>query len=329
MLTGDFLFGGDVGRPDLLERAANVDGTMVALAGELFRSLRALRTLPDYLQVWPGHGAGSACGKALGALPSTTLGYERLANWALQIDDEEEFVRAVLAGQPEPPGYFARMKTLNRAGPPPWPDVDALPEVYVPGIRRGLATNVAVIDVRPSAEFATGHIPGALSIPMGDSLATWAGTLIDDRRDILLLADDGARLRAAQRVLALIGLERVVGWAGTTARMTWEAEIGPLSRVRLVAPEAVASEGRTIIDVRRTAEWDEGHVPGARHIYLGDLAARTEDLARDTPIALHCQGSTRASIAASVLPANGFTNVANLTGGYRAWTAAGLPVERG
>lgn len=328
MLTGDFLFVGDVGRPDLLERAANVHGTMTAMARALFRSVRALRDLPDYLQIWPGHGAGSACGKSLGALPSTTLGFERLANWALQIDDDDEFVRAVLAGQPEPPGYFARMKVVNRAGPPAWPEMDSLPELHVPGIRRALGTGVAVIDVRPSVEFAKGHIPGTLSIPMGDSLATWAGTLIEDRRDIVLLADAGARLRAAQRVLALIGLDRVVGWAGTTARMTWEAEVGPLARVRQVSAEMVGNEGRVIIDVRRASEWDEGHVPGARHVYLGELAAITEDLPRDTPIALHCQGSTRASIAASILQAKGFTDVANVSGGYRAWTAAGLPVER-
>lgn len=328
MLTGDFLFVGDVGRPDLLERAARVQGTMESMARDLFRSLQALGELPDYLQIWPGHGAGSACGKALGALPMTTLGFERVANWALQLSDEDEFVHAVLAGQPEPPGYFSRMKMLNRAGPPPWPETDSLPEIHVPGIRRALATDVAVIDVRPSAEFAGGHIPGTLSMPMGDSLATWAGTLVDERRDILLLADDAERLRAAQRVLALIGLDRVAGWAGATARMTWEAEIGPLARVRQVAPEAVAAEGRTVIDVRRASEWQEGHVPGARHFYLGDLAERAQELSLDTPIALHCQGATRASIAASILQAKGFTNVANVRGGYRAWTDAGLPVDR-
>lgn len=328
MLTGDFVFVGDVGRPDLLERAAHLQGTMETMARELFRSLRALGDLPDYLQIWPGHGAGSACGKALGSLPSTTLGFERVANWAFQIDDEDTFIRAVLSGQPEPPGYFARMKTVNRAGPPPWPEMDSLPEIHVPGIHRALSTNVAVIDVRPSAEFAVGHIPGTLSIPMGDSLATWAGTLIDEEREILLLGDDGQRLRDAQRVLALIGLDRVVGWAGRTARMTWETEIGPLARVRQVAPDDIAAEGRTVIDVRRTPEWEEGHVPGARHVYLGDLTAWAKHLPPDTPIALHCQGSTRASIAASLLQAEGFSNVASVSGGYRAWTAAGLPIER-
>jgi len=328
MLTGDFLFVGDVGRPDLLERAAHVEGTMISMARDLFRSLRGLGDLPDYLQIWPGHGAGSACGKALGMLPSTTLGFERVANWAFQIDNEDQFVRGVLAGQPEPPTYFARMKTVNRAGPEPWPEMDSLPEIHVPGVRRALSTGVAVIDVRPSVEFAAGHIPGTLSIPMGDSFATWAGTLVDDQRDILLLADDARRLRGAQRLLALIGLDRVAGWSGETARHTWEVEVGPLERVQQVAPQGVAGQQRTVIDVRRATEWDEGHVPGARHIYLGDLVEETRDLPRNLPIALHCQGATRASIAASLLQKEGFTNVANVVGGYRAWTEAGLPVER-
>jgi hydroxyacylglutathione hydrolase len=177
-------------------------------------------------------------------------------------------------------------------------------------------------------EFAAGHIPGTLSIPMGDSFATWAGTLVDDQRDILLLADDARRLRGAQRLLALIGLDRVAGWSGETARHTWEVEVGPLERVQQVAPQGVAGQQRTVIDVRRATEWDEGHVPGARHIYLGDLVEETRDLPRNLPIALHCQGATRASIAASLLQKEGFTNVANVVGGYRAWTEAGLPVER-
>jgi hydroxyacylglutathione hydrolase len=216
---------------------------------------------------------------------------------------------------------------VNRAGPPAWPEMESRPELHAPGIRRALATGHAVIDVRPSADFATGHIPGALSMPMGDSLATWAGTLIDEGRDIVLLGDDAARLRAAQRVLALIGLDRVVAWAGKSARLTWEAEVGPLSRVRQIAPQAIADEHRIVIDVRRRSEWVEGHMPGARHVYLGDLVAGTDELPHDTPIALHCQGSTRASIAASILQANGFTDVANVSGGYQAWEAAGLPIE--
>src|SRR5689334_20107845 len=152
MATGDFIFAGDVGRPDLLEKAANVHGASEMLAKALFQSLRATRNLPDYLQLWPGHGAGSACGKSLGAMPSTTLGFERVSNWAFQIEDEAEFVAESIAGQPEPPTYFARMKRLNRDGPPPAPWLETLPRVDLPGLERALAGSTAVLDVRSSAD---------------------------------------------------------------------------------------------------------------------------------------------------------------------------------
>ena len=328
IFTGDFIFVGDVGRPDLLERAANQQGTMDALARRLFQSIRATSDLPDYLQIWPGHGAGSACGKSLGAMPSTTLGFERVANWAFQFDDENSFVEEVLSGQPEPPGYFARMKTVNRAGPPPYPTLGALPEMGAQQIQDAFHTGVTVVDVRSSADFAAGHIPGALSIPMGTSLATWAGTFIDDTRGILLLADDDDRLDRARRTLALIGLDRVVGRADRRARDEWRAEFGELERVEQVSVDDVANgTERTVIDVRGGAEWEEGHLPNARHYFLGELIRKARDLPHDTPIAVHCHGGTRASVAASLLQAQGFTNVANISGGYRAWTEAKLPVE--
>ncbi|HET8762592.1 MAG TPA: MBL fold metallo-hydrolase, partial [Gemmatimonadales bacterium] len=167
--TGDFIFVGDVGRPDLLERAAHVEGTMDASARQLFRSLRRFAEQPDYLQLWPGHGAGSACGKALGAVPQTTLGYERVVNWAFGITDEDEFVRAVLAGQPEPPAYFAEMKRVNRDGPAilgAWPDPPTLDPA---SLRDVLASGGLVVDLRPAAAFAAGHVPGTLNIPLNKS----------------------------------------------------------------------------------------------------------------------------------------------------------------
>ncbi len=326
MFSGDFLFAGDVGRPDLLERAANVGGTMEPMARRLYRSLRTTDSLPAHLQVWPGHGPGSACGKALGAMPSTTLGYERLVNWAFQAESEDAFVRAVLSGQPEPPKYFARMKSLNREGPPPMPRDDALPELHAADLRRALQTSIA-IDARPSAQFARAHIPGSMSIPFGDSFATWAGSLLDPERDVVLLADDATRVASARRMLALVGFDRVTGWAGQTARDEWAAA-GELGRVTQLEVADVANENhRTVIDVRGAAEWDAGHIPDARHHFLGDLPRSSDELPRDLPIVLHCQGGTRASIAASMLQAKGFTNVATLHGGMDAWEAADLPVS--
>ncbi|HXT15148.1 MAG TPA: rhodanese-like domain-containing protein [Gemmatimonadaceae bacterium] len=328
MLTGDFIFAGDVGRPDLLERAAHQTGTMDVLARSLFHSIASTRDLPDYLQLWPGHGAGSACGKSLGAVPSTTMGYERLANWAFQTSDEDAFVREVLSGQPEAPGYFARMKAVNRDGPPRAADVSQrLPAMDLAGLRRAIGEGASIVDVRSTADFAAGHIPGTLNIPVGTSFPTWAGSLLSYDRDIVLLADDDDRVRRARTMLAQVGHDRVVAVAGRDVRDAWASEVGPLQRVEQIDVVGLAAaHHRLVVDVRGTPEWDAGHLPQAEHHYLGELAASLDQVPRDTPIALHCQGGTRSAIAASVLQAKGFTQVANVTGGFRAWQRAGLPV---
>src|SRR5687767_12953979 len=188
-VTGDFVFVGDVGRPDLLERAAGVQGSMEAAAHALFHSLQRFKTYPDYLQIWPGHGAGSACGKGIGSLPQSTLGYERRVNWAFNISDEDEFVRRVLAGQPEPPRYFADMKRVNKEGPrilggfhrpqlSPPAAVDAL-----------LRKREIIVDTRPAPDFAAGHIPGTINIPLNNAFNTWAGWLLPFDRDFHLIVD--------------------------------------------------------------------------------------------------------------------------------------------
>lgn len=326
MLSGDLIFVGDVGRPDLLERAVNARGTVDGLARQLFHSLRATADLADYLQIWPGHGAGSACGKALGAMPSTTLGYERLVNWAFQTKDEDSFVEAVVAGQPEPPRYFARMKEVNRDGPEPSPTGE-LRDLDLSAVRRAMDSGAPVVDVRSTADFAHGHIPRTINIPVGSSFITWAGSLLPYDRHVVLLADTPERITRARHGLSLIGLDCVAGFAGASVRAEWANTIEPLAHVEQIDAATVARrDDRRVIDVRRRAEWDEGHISGAVHWYLGDLLNLTRDLPRDTPLAVHCQGGTRSAIAASLLQAQGFTNVANMTGGYEAWLAAGLPV---
>jgi hydroxyacylglutathione hydrolase len=327
MFSGDFVFVGDVGRPDLLERAANVHGTMDKLARQLFHSLRGTKDLPDFLQLWPGHGEGSACGKALGAMPSSTMGYERLVNWAFQIGDEDAFVREVLAGQPEPPKYFATMKSVNRDGPAPSPKLDDLPELDLTGFERARDEGASIVDVRAAADFAAGHIPSTLNIPVGDSFATWAGSLLPYDRDIVLLADTPDRIERARRLLMLVGHDRVVARGGRALRDEWQHGHGVLARVKLMeSTELPADDARLVIDVRGQPEWDAGHMPRARHLFLGSLSELVRDIPRDTPIAVHCQGGTRSAIAASLLQAQGFTDVASVTGGFRAWEAAGLPV---
>ncbi|MFY7923534.1 MAG: MBL fold metallo-hydrolase, partial [Gemmatimonas sp.] len=178
ILTGDWVFVGDVGRPDLLEKAAKVANTMEAGARMLFGSLQRFRTLPDHWQVWPGHGAGSACGKALGAVPSSTVGYEKRANWGVGATSEAEFVTAVLEGQPEPPRYFAEMKRINRDGPAVLGALSPLPALTGLDVGNRVAAGAWPIDVRSAAAFAEGFLPGSLSVPYSNSFSTWVGSLV-------------------------------------------------------------------------------------------------------------------------------------------------------
>ncbi|HEX3157072.1 MAG TPA: MBL fold metallo-hydrolase [Gemmatimonadaceae bacterium] len=332
-LTGDFVFVGDVGRPDLLEKAAKVAGTMEAGARTLYRSLQKFKQLPDHLQLWPGHGAGSACGKALGAVPQSTLGYEKLANWALRVTDEDEFVELVLAGQPDPPTYFAQMKRINKAGPRVLGGFQSPERLSVDEVEGLLHRGAFVIDTRPAAAFAAGHLPGTISIPLNKSFTTWAGWLAPYDRELYLVADaDCARcVDEAVRDLAMIGLDRVAGYVGTDAVAAWAdrghtLETTPQTSVAELA-ERLATSDVTVLDVRNRAEWEAGHLPGVPNIPLGQLETRLQELPRDRPLVLHCQSGGRSAIAASVLRAHGFHNVENLTGGFTAWRAAGHPVH--
>jgi hydroxyacylglutathione hydrolase len=335
VITGDFVFVGDVGRPDLLEKAAKVMGTMEAGARTLFRSLQRFKTLPDHLQIWPGHGAGSACGKALGAVPMTTLGYEKVANWGLVISDEQEFVDAVLAGQPEPPRYFAEMKRINKIGPRILGGAHR-PALLAPeALAPLLASGAIVVDTRPAADFANGFVPGTINIPLNKSFNTWAGWLLPFDRDVHLITDQtggDALIDTAVRDLAMIGLDRVAGYLTSASVRIWADAGGALARIQQMTPEAAAtamSSGEiSVLDVRGLSEWEAGHLAGVRNIPVGYLTDNLDALPTDTPLVLHCQGGARSAIAASVLHARGFTNVVNMTGGYAAWEAAGLPVQR-
>ena len=325
-VTGDFVFVGDVGRPDLLERAANIKGTMEAGARTLWKSLHAFATQDDWLQIWPGHGAGSACGKGISAIPSSTLGYEKRFNWAFNVKSEDDFVTKVLAGQPEPPAYFARMKRINKEGPAVLGQFhipSRLDAAQLPGL---LARQALVIDTRPAAEYAAGHLPGTINIPFNSSFVTWAGWLVPAEEFYLIIdaATADARLGELARSLALIGLDRISGYfdaataTGTaTVRQIGTSELGE----RL--------NDLTVVDVRSENEWASGHIRGAMHVPLGYLADRAAALPRERPIVVQCQSGARSSIAASVLERLGATNVMNLSGGISAWVAAGLPVEEG
>jgi hydroxyacylglutathione hydrolase len=336
--TGDFLFVGDVGRPDLLEKAANMAGTMERGARDLFRSLGRFRELDDWLQIWPGHGAGSACGKGLGAVPFSTLGYEKRFNPALSHDDESSFVRAVLEGQPDPPRYFAEMKWINRDGPrvlggPPDPPLlgdEALAELLgdgPPDPSRG----PLVVDVRPRAAFAGGHVPGTLNIPLDRSFVTWAGWLLPYDRDLYLIVDHGGAGRAAARHLAGIGLDRIEGILPASAIGAWARSGGPVEATGVITPDELRdrmdSGESAIVDVRWEAEWKAGRIPGSVNIPLGMLEERIGELPAGRPLVVGCAGGGRSAIAAGLLQARGIREVVNLEGGFDLWRAEGLPVE--
>lgn len=337
MLSGDFLFVGEVGRPDLLERAANQQGTMESSARALFKSIQALRGLSDYLQIWPGHGAGSACGKSLGAMPQSTLGYERLTNWALRESSEDRFVAAVLRGQPEPPPYFAEMKHINRDGPRLLGPRHRPPQLDLARIDRLIAAGVPVVDTRTAQQFAGAHLPGTLNIPLNRAFTGWAGWLIPYDKEFALLVDP-ARAGAvdqAVRELSLIGLDRIAGFGeidpeAIDRRRAAGIRPAAIRSVNVAQVQEQLGKGAIVlVDVRSRAEWEGGHIPGALHIPLGELAERQTEIPSTGPVVVQCRTGGRAAIGASLLQRLGRTNVLKFDGGYLAWQAAGHPVEEG
>ena len=324
-VTGDFVFVGDVGRPDLLEKAANIKGTMEAGARALFESLQKFATHEDWLQIWPGHGAGSACGKGISAIPSSTLGYEKRFNWAFNQKTEKDFVAAVLSGQPEPPKYFAKMKRVNKEGPAILGGFHVPPQLDAAKLADVIARKALVIDTRPASEYAAGHIPGTINIPFNSSFVTWAGWLVQSDEFYLLVdsATASSQLRELARSLALIGIDRISGYFDASAA-TGRATIAQITPKEL-APKLKTV---TVLDVRSGNEWSAGHLPGAVHIPLGYLPDRLGDIPSDRPVVVQCQSGGRSSIAASILERAGFRDVTNLSGGLAAWTASGLPLEK-
>ncbi len=330
-LTGDFIFVGDVGRPDLLEKAAGVAGTMEDAARALFRSLRRFRSeQPDWLQLWPGHGAGSACGKGIGSIPQSTMGYEALTSWAFQHDDEDTFVRAVLEGQPEPPRYFAEMKRINRDGPRILGRLGEPLRMAPERLDDVRATGAVVVDTRSADAFAAGHVPGTINIPLTRAFTTWAGWLVPYDADFYLIGDEAGTAEAV-RDLAMIGLDRVAGAFGLAAvedRAPEELErIERIDTDRLA--QRLARHEVSLLDIRGEPEWTSVRIPGAVHIPLGYLEDRLDEIPTGRPLVVHCESGGRSAIAASVLRAHGIDRVIDYPGGIRAWADAGYPVEPG
>lgn len=330
IFTGDFVFVGDVGRPDLLEKAVGVQGSSKDGARQMFQSLKRFKELPDYLQVWPAHGAGSACGKALGAIPSSTVGYEKLFNWALVIDDEEAFIHALLDGQPEPPTYFKYMKLANKNGPTLLADLPKTEQLAseIETVSALLAGGAAILDTRASSQYAKGHIEGTVNIPYNKSFTNWAGWLVNYEHPLNLLCNS-AQLTSILRDLRSIGIDNVSGFIDLTVYSRYEEAAAELEAYEEIAPAQIAAQVENgdvlVLDVRNQSEWNEGHIPGATHIMLGTLAYRLAEVPTDKTLLVQCRSGARSAMACSILQANGRKNVINLTGGIMQWAHAGLP----
>lgn len=328
IFTGDFVFVGDVGRPDLLEKAAGYRGTQEIGAKQMFESLKKFKSLPDFVQVWPGHGAGSACGKALGAVPSSTVGYEKISNWALQIDDETKFVEALLEGQPEPPIYFAMMKKLNKTGPAILGGIPTPAHLSLSQLELAILNNIKVIDTRNKLAFAGGHIPGSINIQDNSAFTTWAGWLLSYDEPFILIASK-ERIEALTLSLIRIGLDNIFGYFSDLELYASAGHnLETVNQINVYEFEKIKDEENIhIVDVRGYTEYNLEHIPGAENLHAGYIKDKLQFFSKNKQIVLYCAGGDRSSIALSILKAGGFSNVVNLSGGINAYKNENLPVE--
>lgn len=318
VFTGDFLFVGDVGRPDLLEEAAGFVGTKELGARTQYQTVERFKQLPDYLQIWPAHGAGSACGKALGAIPSTTLGYEKLFNPAFQFNDEEAFVQWLLADQPEPPRYFAQMKYVNKVGAPLVGDLVVPQQLDRAALDAALADGLLVVDLRSREDYVHAHIAGTLSVPMGNTMfSTYVGWFVDYKQPMYFIAPDAEAVEPILIALRAIGIDDVPGYFlpevvnGDTVNL-------PTFTAQELA-ERMQENGLMVLDVRGVTEFVKGHLPSAINIPLGYLPRHLDQLPQDRLIVTNCASGYRSHVAASLLRKLGFTDVANLSEGESVW----------
>jgi len=327
VLTGDTLFIGDVGRPDLLGARMSAE----ELAGLLYDSLhRKLLALPDATTVYPAHGAGSLCGRNISSETSSTIGEQRRFNYALQPMSREEFVRMMTTDLPEAPAYFGRDVAINRAGARELAQLPEPPACPPEAVARLAQRGATVLDTRPAAAYGAAHVPGSLHVGLSGQFASWAGALLSPETPIVLVAEEPERASEARVRLARVGLENVAGWLEGGIE-GWEESGRELTATEQMAPDELRERLRegselTVLDVRRPPEWRAGHIEGALNVPLADLPARAGELPQDAPLAIICASGYRSSIASSVLERAGIRRASNVVGGMTAWTAAKNPV---
>ena len=320
--TGDFIFVGDLGRPDLLESAAGIAGKADASARALFKTMARFAQWPDYLQIWPGHGAGSACGKALGAVPQTTVGYERRMNPAVRATaTEQSFIDFILEGQPEPPLYFARMKRDNKMGPRVLGTLPRPRELDARAVAALDPARTAIVDTREWSAFRDGHLAGSLFAPLAKSFNSDVGSFVSDDEDIVLIIEP-ARVDEAVRDLVRIGLDRIVGFLDAARFAELHAAGARMTTTREIAARETHAEieARTpfVLDVRRASEFAAGNIAGAANIAHTRLLAHLDRVPKGREILVHCQGGVRSARACALLERHGYT-VTNMAGGYGAY----------
>jgi hydroxyacylglutathione hydrolase len=335
LFTGGSLLVGAVGRTDLL-------GAQKAepYARQMFASLHdQLLRHEDFVGVLPTHGGGSLCSKDISTTPSSTIGFERRHNALLGIREIEEFVRALLDGQPAFPRYFARMRPINQAGPSPLGSISPPVPLTAAEVDGLLKADALAVDLRSHAQYAQAHLPGALSIPAGSSFGTWLGWVVPHDRPLVLVLDGPEGWDDALRQALRIGHEGIRGYVqgGLDAWLGqgYEVESSSTATVRQLRDRLARSGGDRsnglplVLDVRQRDEYERGHVPGAVHIMAGHLPDRLAELPRDRPIVTICAAGYRSAVAAGLLRQAGFHDVTSIGGGVPAWQAAGYPLERG
>ena len=329
LFTGDTLFIGDVGRPDLV---GSKGFSAEEMAGMLYDSLHdKILTLPDEVEVYPAHGAGSLCGRNMSSETMSTIGEQRKFNYALQPTLRDAFIRMMTTDLPEAPSYFSRDAEINRTGAAA---LGELPEArpLAPDAVLGRQGRL-VLDVRPATAFGTGHVPGSLNIGLGGQFASWAGSLIPMGTKIVIVAEDTGGVDEAATRLARVGLDTVEGYleGGIYAWDKAGFDLDRMPQMPVDELRARIGEGRTpqVLDVRRPAEYREGHVRGSRNLPLAELGTAAVTLDRGLPTAVICASGYRSSVAASLLTRMGFEEVYNVVGGTTAWVSASYPVEAG
>lgn len=326
VLTGDTLFLGDVGRPDLSKNYSPQE-----LAGMLYDSLHAkLLKLPDDVLVYPAHGAGSLCGKNMRAERCSTIGTERLTNYALQIGSKQEFVEQLTANLPARPEYFAQDAEINREGAPALANLQELQALSPLEVKRMMADGAVVLDVRPGEEFARGHVAGAVNIGLAGQFASWAGAILGLSSRPILIADSREQVEEARMRLARVGIEHVRGYLDGGVAEWVRNGFSVLEVPQITVQELgqrIEAQNIRVLDVRREGEWTGGHIADARWHPLDNFKSGLPAVNDALPLAVHCKSGYRSMIACGLLQRAGHLNVINVIGGFDAWVAANLPVS--